>query len=118
MLVLKRSVRERDYADRIGDDFRHAFDGRFYAEPHVIDRLVREWKRWERFASNQPGRECNSRYTLSDEGNFWMARFSKAVFGGYAGQQQLKGTWTHEIVVYRDCIASNGPIYKKMDANR
>ena len=118
MLVLKKSVRERGYADSIGDDLKEAFEGRFRVEPEVMTSLGREWEKWERFASNDPGREYRNRITASDEGNFWWVRFCKSAFNGEPGYDRLKGTWTQEIAVYRDCIAPNGPIYKKRDVNR
>jgi hypothetical protein len=118
MLVLKKSPGVKDYGTRIEDDFRLAFDGRFDVEPGVIARLGKEWKRWERLASNEMGLDYRNRFTVSDEGDFWRVRFSKPVFRGEPGYDRLKGTWTEEIAVYRDCIASNGPIYKKRGVNR
>ncbi|MBN2330993.1 MAG: hypothetical protein JXC85_04190 [Candidatus Aenigmarchaeota archaeon] len=118
MLVLKKSIGEGGYSERIVEDLRHAFDGSFSAEPGVIERLGKEWGRWENYGGSGAGRSSRCRFTLSDEGNFWMLRLRKSVFRGEPYHGSLQGVWTREIAVYRDCIAPNGPIYKKMDANR
>ncbi len=117
MLLLKKSLREKDYGAGIEDDLRHAFDGRFRVEPDIVTSLGMEWDRWERMCPNN-GCEHRDRFTVSDEGNYCMVRFRKSVFWGDPGYERLAGTATKEIAVYRDCIAHNGTIYKRKDVNR
>ena len=106
--------RTKTYRGATIGEIRAAFAGRFDVEPDVLEQLGKEWEQWKHSEAPDGGAYRDS-FLVMPEGNFYRVRLNRAVFSGCVDDANFIGRVTEEIIVYRNCMAPNAPIYMKRE---